>query len=101
MDNQETFDSRDWLDKALGPHGKRTKRMESILSILECVATNHIYKKWLGPNAKQLSREQVNAIAKALGVPNPFEAPEMQLPPGYVMYKFYGAVEAGSLHELT
>lgn len=99
MVTQEEFDSRVWLNGALGPHGKRTERMESILHILECAATNHVYKKWLGPKAKQLTREQVIACAKILGVPNPFEDPEMQVPPGYAVYKFYGSVEAGTLQE--
>lgn len=91
------FDTRAWLDEALGPHGKRTKRAKLLLKILNCKNTEYIYARFIGtgPKSRVLTFDEIVACADALDVPNPLENRRPILPPNLVEYPFYGEVEYG------
>jgi phage repressor protein C with HTH and peptisase S24 domain len=101
METQVPFDAEkllmDMADAAANAAGKPRGRVEQLKKLTACLGVtyyNQIYKK-----AGKLTKKQLVECAKILGVPNPFESPEMQVPPGFALYHFYGEVEAGVLQE--
>ena len=116
MDERVPFDTRKWLKeiiveaaKASGNPRSATAQLKKIVGFLPVKNYNHIYPKYItgkkatkksaAKEALQLTRNQVIGVAEILGRPNPFDVPEMNIPPGFALYKFYGEVQAGHLQE--